>query len=71
MDLVERVYIYAYREVDEIYRLIPEDQWVYYKAMGVVEQREQLLLAAGYVKLRESFTSQVLDYEQVYEPPGE
>jgi DNA-binding transcriptional ArsR family regulator len=64
LSLLADIKLYQYREVDEIYRLIPEDQWVYYAGLGIVDTREQQLLAAGLSALKITFSKVIVQKDQ-------
>lgn len=63
MVLLEKIHLYEYREVDEIYNLIPEDHWLYYIGMDITDQREQLLLKESLNTLRDIFTKEIIKHD--------
>lgn len=61
---MEEIELHEYREVSEIWNLIPQTQWEYYVAIGVEDQREQLLLNAALKILKTTFIKQIMTKDQ-------
>ena len=47
--------LYEFREVVEIYSLLPESQWQAYESMEITDQREQLLLNKALKNLKAAY----------------
>lgn len=62
--ILEEIRLYSYREAEEIWGLIPPEQWESYESMGITDQREQLLLEAALIILRKDFTKKVIQHDQ-------
>jgi len=56
--------LYEYREVIEIYSLLPKEQWENYAILEIVDQREQLLLNRALKVLKNTFIRKVMQYGQ-------
>lgn len=54
-DVFMDLFIYEHREVDEIWRLIPESMWAHYESQGYEGLRHQLLLNAALSNLKNKF----------------
>lgn len=62
--LMQDIELHEYREVQEIWQLIPETQWQSYEAFDIEGLREQLLLTAALKNLRLIFIKGVLDAQE-------
>lgn len=68
---MQDIELHEYREVQEIWQLIPETQWQSYEAFDIEGLREQLLLSAALKNLRLIFTKGVLDHGKSQETGSE
>lgn len=62
--ILNDVMLYEYREVEEIWNLLPEQQWKNYQLLGIDPQREQILLNRALKNLKIAFTQKVFKYVQ-------
>lgn len=62
--VLEDIRLYEYREVQEIYDLLPASQWENYENLGLTEHREQLLLSQALRNLKDIFIERVIKRDQ-------